>query len=54
MAVNKGSSLALKQYPGIGFRSCRCKQQTKLTMILMVLKITYKMAKLCNKSGPNI
>jgi len=54
MAMNKGSSLVLKQYPGIGFRSCRCTQQMKLMMILMVLKITYKMAKLGNKSGPNI
>jgi hypothetical protein len=54
MTTNKGSSLVLKQCPGIDFRSCRCKQQMKLMTILMVLNITYKMAKLGNKSGPNI
>jgi hypothetical protein len=54
MAMNKGSSLDLKEYSGTGFRSCRCTQQKKHMMILMVLMITYKMAKLGNKSGPNV
>jgi hypothetical protein len=54
MEMNKGSNLDLKEYPCTGFRSCRCTQQKKYMMIPMVLIITYKMAKLGNKSGPDV